>query len=107
MRILIAALSLTLAAQPTAKFDFSGSELLEDIKTLSSDKFEGRGPGSNGEKQTVAFLTERFKKLGLKPGNPDGTYVQKVPMVGLTAKISDELSFSADGKKVDLKFPND
>src|SRR5258708_7419692 len=100
MRILTAALTtamgLTLLAQSTAKFDFSGSELLADIKTLSSDKFEGRGPGSNGEKQTVAFLTERFKTLGLKPGNPDGTYVQKVPMVGLSAKVSDELSFSAD-----------
>jgi Zn-dependent M28 family amino/carboxypeptidase len=100
-------LALTLAVQ-TASFDFSASELLADIKTLSSDQFEGRGPGSNGEKLTVDFLTQRFQKLGLKPGNPDGTYVQKVPMVGLTAAMSDELTFSGPGgKKLTFKYPED
>ena len=40
----------------------------------SSDEFEGRAPGTKGEDLTVAYLTDEFKKLGLKPGNPDGTY---------------------------------
>src|SRR5258708_2272531 len=99
--------AMTLAAQSAGKFDFDSSELLADIKTLSSDKFEGRAPGSNGEKLTVEFLAERFKRLGLKPGNPDGTYVQKVPLVGIAAKITDELTFTDGAKKVALKFPVD
>ena len=59
--------------------------LLDDIKTLASDKFEGRGPGSAGEELTVNFLVEQFKAAGAEPGNPDGTWVQKVPLVSLTA----------------------
>src|SRR5574339_604535 len=59
--------------------------VLADIRKLSSDEFEGRSPGSKGEELTVAYLTEQFKKLGLKPGNPDGTYVQNVPLVGFTS----------------------
>ena len=59
--------------------------VLGHVKTLASDAFEGRAPGTPGEEKTVAYLVEAFKKLGLKPGNPDGTYVQKVPLVGITA----------------------
>jgi Zn-dependent M28 family amino/carboxypeptidase len=99
--------TLALAAQ-TVSLDFSSAELLADIKTLSSDQFQGRGPGSKGEDLTVDFLTARFRKLGLKPGNPDGTYVQKVPMVGITAAMSDELTFSGPGaKKLTFKYPDD
>ena len=58
--------------------------VLSHVKTLASDAFEGRAPGTPGEEKTVAYLVEAFKRLGLQPGNPDGTYVQKVPLVGIT-----------------------
>ncbi len=58
--------------------------LLEHTRTLSSDAFEGRAPGTAGEERTVQYLTEQFKALGLQPGNTDGTYVQDVRLVGLT-----------------------
>ena len=58
--------------------------VLSHVKTLASDAFEGRAPGTPGEEKTVAYLVEAFRRLGLKPGNPDGTYVQKVPLVGIT-----------------------
>lgn len=58
--------------------------VLAHTKTLASDAFEGRAPGSKGETLTVAYLTEQFRKLGLKPGNTDGSYVQNVPLVGIT-----------------------
>lgn len=56
--------------------------MLEHIRTLSSDAFEGRAPASAGEERTVAYLVEQFRRMGLAPGNPDGTYVQEVPLVG-------------------------
>jgi Zn-dependent M28 family amino/carboxypeptidase len=88
--------------------NFSGEEFLADIRTLSSDRFQGRAPGSEGERLTVDFLIQRFRALGLKPGNPDGSYVQKVPMVGITTKPSQELTFrSRDGKTTPLKFFDD
>ncbi len=55
-----------------------------DIKTLSSDKFEGREPSGVGEKLTTDLLIKEFKALGLKPGNGD-SYTQAVPMVSITS----------------------
>jgi len=57
--------------------------LLEHIKILGSDKFEGRAPGTHGEELSVEYITEQFKKLGLTPGNPNGTYTQEVPLAGI------------------------
>jgi Zn-dependent M28 family amino/carboxypeptidase len=58
--------------------------VLAHTRTLSSDEFQGRGPGTKGEDLTVAYLVEQFRKIGLKPGNTDGTFIQKVPLVGIT-----------------------
>jgi Zn-dependent M28 family amino/carboxypeptidase len=76
-------------------------DLMRHIRALSSDEFEGRAPGSRGEQLTVDYLTEQFRRLGLKPGNPDGTYVQKVPLVGMTATST--ASFEAGGKRLELR----
>src|SRR5262249_22379975 len=58
--------------------------VLTDIKKLSSDEFEGRGPGTKGETLTVQYLTDQFKAAGAEPGNPDGSWMQTVPLVGIT-----------------------
>ena len=52
------------------------------IETLSSDDFEGREPGSHGETLTVDYISAQFKKIGLAPGNPNGSYIQNVPLTG-------------------------
>jgi Zn-dependent M28 family amino/carboxypeptidase len=80
--------------------------ILEHIKVLASDDFEGRGPGTPGEDKTVAYLTDQFQKMGLKPGNPDGTFVQNVPLVGFQAKQVSG-AFEAGGRTIGLTFPND
>jgi Zn-dependent M28 family amino/carboxypeptidase len=94
-----------------------GEDLLAHIKTLSSDAFEGRGPGTPGEDKTVAYLVDTFKAMGLKPGNPDGTYVQDVPLIGFRAKSTSgsiqvgpttiDLKTSDDWVAVSRKFAND
>ena len=58
--------------------------VLAHTKTLSSDEFEGRLPGTQGRRADRRYLVDQFKKAGLKPGNTDGTYIQKVPLVGIT-----------------------
>jgi Zn-dependent M28 family amino/carboxypeptidase len=87
----------------------SAKDLLDDIKVLASDKFEGRAPATEGEKLTLAYLQKRFKEIGLEPGNPNGTYLQKVPMVGVTADPSAQLVFAKSGsaQKLALKFGDD
>lgn len=73
-------------------------DMLNHIKTLASDEFEGRAPGTKGEELTVNYLTEQFKKIGLKPGNPDGSYVQNVPLAGYTPTPT--MSFKAGAKSM-------
>ena len=84
----------------------SGDDLLNHIKVLSSDAFEGRAPGTPGEEKAVEYLSKQFQALGLKPGNPDGTYVQDVPLVGYKA-TEVKGSVAAGGKTLGLKFPDD
>ena len=83
----------------------TASDIMVHTKTLSADEYEGRGPGTKGEELTVKYLTEQFQKLGLKPGNSDGTYVQKVPLAGFTGQPT--ASFTAGSKTINLEFPND
>ncbi|MEO6391583.1 MAG: M28 family peptidase [Pyrinomonadaceae bacterium] len=83
----------------------NAQDILRHIKTLSSDEYEGRGPGTKGEELSVKYLTGEFKRLGLKPGNPDGTYVQKVPLVGFTT--TGAAAIVAGGKEIALKRNED
>jgi Zn-dependent M28 family amino/carboxypeptidase len=73
---------------------------LAHIKVLASDEFEGRAPASKGEELTIKYLTDQFQKLGLKPGNPNGTYLQNVPLVGITSHP--ETDIRVKGKKLAL-----
>lgn len=80
--------------------------LLAHITMLASDAFEGRAPGSHGETVTIDYLQQQFKKLGLEPGNPDGSYLQPVTMVGISSHPA--LSYrGGDGAVVKLAFPDD
>ena len=81
--------------------------ILQHIKVLSSDKFQGRAPGGIGEDLTVGYLETQFKDLGLKPGNPDGTYVQKVPLVGITGAEGKPLVFTKGAQKLALTWKDD
>src|SRR4051812_18897037 len=94
------------SGEDAAMQSVSAADLLGHIKVLASDAFEGRGPGTPGEEKTVAYLTEQFRKLGLKPGNPDGSFVQEVPLVGFRAQ-SVEGSFRVGDGSIDLMFPDD
>jgi Zn-dependent M28 family amino/carboxypeptidase len=84
-----------------------GNKVLEHTKTLASDEFEGRAPGTHGEDLTVAYISDQFKKAGLKPGNPDGTYIQKVPMVGIVTDQKAVLSFRKGAKERKLAWRDD
>ena len=68
----------------------SAAEYERHIVTLASDEFEGRKPGTAGERKTVDYLVAEFKKLGLQPGNR-GAWTQEVPIVEITAGTDAEL----------------
>ena len=65
----------------TVATPISPARLAADVKTLSSDAFEGRAPGTPGETRTIDWLIAQFKQMGLKPGGRDGSWTQPVPLV--------------------------
>ena len=77
--------------------------LAQHIQRLASDAFEGRFPGSIGEELTVEYLIQQFESLGLQPGDPAGSYLQKVPLIGITAASELELAFRRGAEKISLQ----
>ncbi|MBX3232213.1 MAG: M20/M25/M40 family metallo-hydrolase [Labilithrix sp.] len=62
--------------------------LVEHVRVLSSDRFEGRAPGTRGEELTIAYLQDELRKLRLAPE------VQPVPLVAIGSRAS----LAIDGK---------
>jgi Zn-dependent M28 family amino/carboxypeptidase len=77
------------------------------VKTLASDEFEGRAPGSPGEDKTVEYIRAQYERIGLQPGGDNGTWFQTVPMVETTADEATVLKVDVAGKKHDLAFGSD
>jgi Zn-dependent M28 family amino/carboxypeptidase len=103
--VVMVALSGCSKSEPQASTGISAESLLGEIRTLASDDFEGRKPGTPGEEKTVAYLQKQFQEMGLKPGNPDGTFVQKVPLAGTNSKT--EAAFTVKGKKFPAELNKD
>jgi Zn-dependent M28 family amino/carboxypeptidase len=80
---------------------FDPKHLSLDVKVLSSDEFEGRGPNTPGEIKTVKYLVDQFKTAGLKPGgdlvNGKRSWTQDVPLGRFEIKGPVKLTLN-DGK---------
>ena len=87
----VAAMALLLAAGATAAQDFSAARISEDIRTISADEYQGRYPGTDGERMVLAWLQAQYEAMGLEPGGPGGQWLQPVelkrftPVAGATA----------------------
>lgn len=62
------------------------------VKFLSSDLLEGRGTGQRGGDIAAAYMATQFEIYGLKPAGDNGSYMQKVPLVGITPASSTTFS---------------
>jgi Zn-dependent M28 family amino/carboxypeptidase len=81
-------------------------DFVEHVKTLASDAYEGRGPGTPGEEKSVEYIKAQMERIGLKPGN-NGQWFQTVPMVETTADPATKLTLTVDGKPRTLAMGND
>jgi Zn-dependent M28 family amino/carboxypeptidase len=75
------------AAHPRGAASIQPAQILEHTRVLASDEFEGRGPGTPGEAKTVDYLLQQFRRAGLQPGMPDGSWTQDVPIVGVKSSV--------------------
>jgi Zn-dependent M28 family amino/carboxypeptidase len=79
--------------------------MLGTIRVLSSNEFEGRAPGTPAEEKAVSYMKWEFERLGLEPGNPDGSYFQDVPMIGILSCA--HASFQVGGRTLEPAILND
>lgn len=99
-----AATATTEAAPATALVDtLMNPKLGEYIKTLSSDEFQGRAPATKGEELTLAYISEHFKKIGLKPLSGD-SFVQPVQLVQIDPKEVSSMTFTGDKAPAEFKY---
>ena len=94
------------SADPTA-VSFPEADYRKHIEVLSSDAFEGRAPGTEGEKKTVEYIEQQFREAGLSPGI-GGQYRQAVPLVRIQPQADSAMRIaSAAGKSLDLAVPDE
>jgi len=87
----------------TAIKSIDSAGFAKDISKLASDEFQGRKPFTIGEEKTIHYFEERFREIGLKPGNGD-SYFQEVPMVELISKPNGPLVFKGKSGSLNLKY---
>ncbi|MDB5721367.1 MAG: peptidase [Alphaproteobacteria bacterium] len=96
LALLPSAAALAVPAAPTPSFDIS--RVTEDVRTLSSDAFEGRGPATPAETRTVAYIVARMKAAGLQPGGElkgkTRAWTQDVPLLQSSIVGTPALSLS-------------
>ena len=97
--------SVTMDVMQPALASITVEDILRRTSALSADSMEGRLPGTVGEARAVRYIEEQFRSLGLAPGNPDGTYQQEVPLVGITPKVTAWLTIK--GRNVPLQGGRD
>ncbi|SEO77685.1 Zn-dependent amino-or carboxypeptidase, M28 family [Luteibacter sp. UNC138MFCol5.1] len=88
--------------------EITGDDFAAHLRVISSDEYDGRKPGTLGERLTTNYIIEQFKRMGLEPGNK-GDWIQTVPAVSTTLNGQDTLALDvAEGGGTEkFAFGND
>lgn len=74
--------------------------LMSHIMALSADSMMGRAPGTEGEQKTVDYIISEYRKYGLQPGMPDGSFIQHVPVIGQVTARDAQLHIRRNGSNL-------
>lgn len=85
-----------------ASISLDSTFLVQTVAELSSDKYQGRMPFSEGEKLTTAYLQTQMQAIGLQPGN-GASYFQEVPMVEITGDAAPKMMVKGNGKTLEFE----
>lgn len=108
--ILVAACAAALSAQTAAPFNDSIriSDLKADLYFLAGDGFKGRLVGTPENALAAEFIRSRFERAGLKPGAPNGSFVQTTHLMVATLGARNSLAVSLpNGSKLELQPEQD
>jgi Zn-dependent M28 family amino/carboxypeptidase len=95
-------LGASLAAAPPTPAD--PARIRAHVAFLADDLLEGRGPGTRGGKLAENYIAAAFAQMGVAPAGQDGTYFQKVPLVGVKTQPSSSLTLRGAGGSVSPKL---
>jgi Zn-dependent M28 family amino/carboxypeptidase len=85
----------------------SAARIREQDRFLSSDLLEGRGVGTRGGGLATEYIATQFALAGAEPAGDQGSWFQKVPLVGVATKPSAQLSAIAAGRTVSFQWLKD
>ncbi|MGI8743403.1 MAG: M28 family peptidase [Bryobacteraceae bacterium] len=98
---------LLAAAALAQTADISGERIRAHVKFLASDLLEGRGVGTRGGDLAAEYIASQFAVAGAKPAGDNGTYFQRVPMVGASTQPGAALSAASQGKRISFRWLDD
>ncbi len=107
IRATCAFLAFALANAIPQNPSISGEKIRADVKYLASDELEGRGVGTKGEKLATEYIADQLKAAGVEPQGDDGTYFQRVPLVGSTTLPHATLAITGPRGRTQLQFGTD
>ncbi len=84
-----------------------GDRMRAHVKYLASDQLEGRGVGTRGEKLATEYIAAQFDSAGAKPAGENGTFFQRVPMIGAATQTDATLSAAANNHSVSFRWLDD
>jgi Zn-dependent M28 family amino/carboxypeptidase len=90
-----------------AKAQITRATLEAPIRHLADDLLEGRGPASRGDALARLYLATELQSLGYLPGGPGGKWEQPLDIVGTTARLPQQWSFTGKAGEVSLKLSDD
>jgi hypothetical protein len=106
MSVVCAAL-LSVVLSSAQELHISGEKIRAHVKYLSSDELEGRGVGTRGGRLATDYIASQLKLEGVKPAGENGTYFQRVPLVGATTSPNATLTIKTRAGSTALHYLQD
>ena len=110
LTIVLAVCALSCEGEPASSrgaSSLSGDRISAHVQFLASDALGGRGLATPGETLATEYIATQFALAGLKPGGDDGSYFQKVPLVGVQSLPETDLSWEGAGKNLGMDWLED
>lgn len=98
---------LVTAPDRKAAAEITAERLRAHIKFLASDLLEGRGPATRGDRLAQEYVATEMEAMGLVPAAPGGSWVQKVPLVGIAPRVPATITLTAGDKRLNFQYRND
>jgi Zn-dependent M28 family amino/carboxypeptidase len=91
------------AERQQAAASITEERIVEHVRVLAADEFAGRGPASEGDRMTQAYLVAQLAAMGFQPGAADGGWLQKFDLVGIDPTVPERWSFTGGAERHDLR----